>query len=72
MNGNAPLLLALALLATDCGSLLCAQPLCERNSALVVVAGMAQEPMNSPVLAIGILLIFIGPFAFFAVLMRLA
>lgn len=36
------------------------------------IAGMAQEPMNSPVLAIGILLIFIGLFAFSAVLLRLA
>jgi len=35
------------------------------------IAGMAQEPMNSPVLAVGILLIFIGLFAFFAVLFRL-
>jgi len=33
---------------------------------------MAQEPMNSPVLAVGVLLIFIGLFAFFAVLLRLA
>jgi hypothetical protein len=30
-----PLLLALALLATGCGSLLCARPSCERNPALV-------------------------------------
>jgi putative membrane protein len=36
------------------------------------IAGMAKEPMNSPVLAIGILLILIGLFAFFAVLVRLA
>ena len=36
MNGNAPpLLLALALLATGCGSLLCTRPSCERNPALV-------------------------------------
>jgi putative membrane protein len=36
------------------------------------IAGMAKEPVNSPVLAIGVLLIFIGLFAFFAVLVRLA
>ena len=36
------------------------------------IAGMAKEPMNSPVLVIAILLIFIGLFAFFAVLFRLA
>jgi putative membrane protein len=36
------------------------------------IAGMAKEPANSPVLAVGVLLIFIGLFAFFAVLLRLA
>jgi putative membrane protein len=36
------------------------------------IAGMENEPVNSPVLAIGVLLIFIGLFAFFAVLLRLA
>jgi putative membrane protein len=36
------------------------------------IAGMAEEPKNSPVLAIGVVLIFIGLFAFFAVLLRLA
>jgi inner membrane protein YidH len=36
------------------------------------IAGMAKEPMNSPVLLIAVLLIFIGLFAFFAVLWRLA
>jgi putative membrane protein len=36
------------------------------------IAGMTGEPMNSPVLAIGALLIVIGLFAFFAVLLRLA
>jgi putative membrane protein len=36
------------------------------------IAGMTQEGINSPVLAIAILLIFIGLFAFFAVLLRLA
>jgi hypothetical protein len=33
---------------------------------------MEEEPKNSPVLAVGVLLILIGPFAFFAVLVRLA
>jgi len=36
------------------------------------IAGMAKEPMNSPVLAVAVFLIFIGLFAFFAVLVRLA
>jgi len=36
------------------------------------IAGMTKEGMESPVLAIAILLIFIGLFAFFAVLFRLA
>jgi hypothetical protein len=35
MNGNSPLLLALALLSTGCGSLVCVRPSCERNSVLV-------------------------------------
>jgi putative membrane protein len=36
------------------------------------IAGMTKEPTNSPVLAVGVLLILIGLFAFFAVLLRLA
>lgn len=36
------------------------------------IAGMAEEPKNSPLLAVGVLLIFIGLFAFFAVLLRLS
>jgi putative membrane protein len=36
------------------------------------IAGMAKEPMNTPVLAVAVLLILIGLFAFFAVLLRLA
>ena len=36
------------------------------------IAGIAKEPVNTPVLTIGIFLIFIGLFAFFAVLLRLA
>jgi hypothetical protein len=36
------------------------------------IAGVAEKPKNSPVLAVGMLLILIGLFAFFAVLLRLA
>ena len=36
------------------------------------IAGTTRDGMNTPVLAIGVLLIFIGLFAFFAVLLRLA
>ena len=36
------------------------------------IAGMKKEPMGSPVLWVSVLLIFIGLFAFFAVLLRLA
>jgi len=35
------------------------------------IAGMTGEPKQSPVVAIAVLLIFIGVFAFFAVLLRL-
>jgi hypothetical protein len=35
-------------------------------------ADLTKEKMHSPVLAVAILLIFIGLFAFFAVLFRLA
>jgi putative membrane protein len=43
-----------------------------RGGSFASIAGMANEPMNSPVLAVGILLMIIGLFAFFAVLLRLA
>jgi putative membrane protein len=36
------------------------------------IAGMTAEPKQSPVLAIAVLLVFIGLFAFFAVLFRLS
>jgi putative membrane protein len=36
------------------------------------IAGMTKEGMQSPVLAIAVLLIFVGLFAFFAVLFRLS
>jgi putative membrane protein len=42
------------------------------GGAFAPIAGMTREGMNSPVLAIGVLLIFIGLFAFFAVLLHLA
>jgi putative membrane protein len=42
------------------------------SKSFASIAGMTGEPMNSPVLAIGVLLILIGLFAFFAVLLRLA
>jgi putative membrane protein len=43
-----------------------------RGGSFASIAGMANEPMNSPVLAVSILLMIIGLFAFFAVLLRLA
>jgi len=42
------------------------------GEAYAPLAGMTKEGMQSPVLAIGVLLIGIGLFAFFAVLLRLA
>jgi putative membrane protein len=36
------------------------------------IAGMTGEPKQSPVVAIAVLLIFVGVFAFFAVLLRLS
>jgi inner membrane protein YidH len=36
------------------------------------IAGMTKEGRNSPVMTVGVLLIFIGLFAFFAVLFRLS
>ncbi len=41
------------------------------SAQFVPVAGMKQEGMQSPVLAIAVLLVCIGLFAFFAVLLRL-
>jgi putative membrane protein len=41
------------------------------GGAFAVLAGMTKEGMNSPILAIAILLVCIGLFAFFAVLLRL-
>jgi putative membrane protein len=42
------------------------------NDTFAPIAGLTTEGMNSPVLAIAIVLIFIGLFAFFAVLLRFA
>ena len=75
---NAPIYLGLALIA--CGILALVVAIWEYRWALhylwgepfTPIAGASNEPMNTPVLAIGILLIFIGLFAFFAVLLRLA
>ena len=75
---NAPIFLGLALIA--CGVLALVVAIWEYRWALhylwgepfTPIAGTAKKPMNTPVLAIGILLIFIGLFAFFAVLFRLA
>ena len=41
------------------------------GGSFAALAGMTKEGMNSPVLAIAILLVGIGLFAFFAVLLRL-
>jgi putative membrane protein len=74
---NAPIFLGLALIA--CGVLALVVAIWEYRWALnylweepfTPIAGTAEKPMNTPVLAIGVLLIFIGLFAFFAVLVRL-
>ncbi len=74
---NAPIFLGLALIA--CGVLALVVAILEYRRGLrylwdepfTPIAGMAKKPMDTPVLAIGILLIFIGLFAFFAVLVRL-
>jgi putative membrane protein len=75
---NAPIYLGLALVA--CGVLALVISLWQYRWAVrylwgdsfAPIAGMAKEPMNSPFVAVGVLLIFIGLFAFFAVLLRLA
>jgi putative membrane protein len=75
---NAPIFLGLALIA--CGVLALVVAILEYRWGLrylwgepfTPIAGTTKKPMNTPVLAIGILLIFIGLFAFFAVLVRLA
>ena len=43
-----------------------------RGSSFAAIAGLKEERMRTPVLAVAVLLIFIGLFAFFAVLLRLA
>ncbi len=75
---NAPIYLGLALIA--CGVLALVVSVWQYRwtvhylwgGAFAPIAGMTEEPKNSPVLAIGVLLILIGLFAFFAVLLRLA
>jgi putative membrane protein len=75
---SAPIYLGLSLIG--CGILALVVAIWEYRWALhylwgepfTPIAGAANEPMNTPVLAIGVLLILIGLFAFFAVLLRLA
>jgi putative membrane protein len=43
-----------------------------RGGSFAAIAGLKEEGMQTPVLAVAVLLIFIGLFAFFAVLLRLA
>ena len=75
---DAPIYLGMALIA--CGVLALVVAIWQYRWAVhymwgepfTAIAGMAKEPVNSPVLAIGVVLILIGLFAFFAVLLRLA
>ena len=75
---NAPMYLGLALIG--CGVLALVISIWQSRwtvrylwgNSFTQIAGMTGEPKNSPVLGIGILLILIGLFAFFAVLLRLA
>jgi inner membrane protein YidH len=75
---NAPIYLGLALIG--CGIVALVVSLFQYRwtvrylwgGSFAQIAGMAEEPKNSPALAVGVLLIFIGLFAFFAVLLRLA
>ena len=74
---NAPIYLGMALIA--CGVLALVVSIWQYRwtvrylwgESFAPIAGMAKEPMNSPVLAVGVLLTIIGLFAFFAVLLRL-
>jgi putative membrane protein len=75
---NAPIYPGLALVG--CGILAFVISLWQYRSTVLYpwsksfspIAGMAEEPMNSPVLAVGVVRIFIGVLAFFAVPLRLA
>jgi putative membrane protein len=75
---DAPIYLGMALIA--CGVLALVVAIWEYRwtvhylwgEPFAPIAGVGKEPWNTPVLAIGVLLIFIGLFAFFAVLLRLA
>jgi putative membrane protein len=70
---NAPIYLGLALIA--CGVLALVVAIWEYRWAVhylwgepfAPIAGAGKEPVNTPVLAVGVLLTFIGVFAFFAV-----
>jgi putative membrane protein len=75
---NAPEILGLALIGCGVAALLVA--ILEYrwtvhylwDESFAPIAGMASEPRQSPLLAIAALLVFIGLFAFFAVLFRLS
>jgi putative membrane protein len=42
-----------------------------RSGAFAQIAGVPERKMQSPIVAVALLLIFVGLFAFFAVLLRL-
>jgi putative membrane protein len=42
-----------------------------RSGAFATIAGLPEKKMQSPVIAVALLLIFVGLFAFLAVLLRL-
>ena len=75
---NSPIYLGLALIG--CGIVVLVVSLLQYrwtvgylwSGSFAQIAGMASEPGNSPVMAVGVMLIFIGLFAFFAVLLRLS
>jgi putative membrane protein len=74
---DAPIYLGMALIA--CGVLALVVSISQYRwvvrylwgGSFAPIAGLAEEPKNSPVLAVSVVLIFIGFFAFFAVLLRL-
>ena len=74
---NAPQYLGLALIGSGIGALLISiwqywwTLRYLWSGSFAQIAGMKQEGMQSPVLAVAVLLICIGLFAFFAVLLRL-
>jgi putative membrane protein len=74
----APMYLGLALISCGVGALVVAIWQYEFavrylwSGTFEPIAGMKKEPMHSPVVAIAIVLLCVGVFAFFAVLLRLA